>query len=82
MFSPIQSLPFMVLSLFLFIYSNVHTLGEPFLPSTPNPLPISPTPPHFQAEPILSLSLILLKRRHNHNKEDKAFLLVEIRIAI
>jgi hypothetical protein len=24
----------------------------------------------------------LLKRRHKHNKEDKAFLLVELRIAI
>jgi hypothetical protein len=44
----------------------------------------SPTPffPLFQAEPVLSLSLILLKRRHKHNKEDKAFLLVELRIAI
>jgi hypothetical protein len=24
----------------------------------------------------------LLKKRHNHNKEDKAFLLVELRMAI
>jgi hypothetical protein len=42
--------------------------------------PISPH--HFQAEPVLSLTLILLKRRHKHNKEDKAFLLAELRIAI
>jgi hypothetical protein len=47
------------------------------------PLPPSfPTPPLFQAEPVLPLSLILLKRRHKHNKKDKMFLLVEIRIAI
>jgi hypothetical protein len=41
-----------------------------------------PSPPHFQAEPVLSLSLILLKKRQKHNKEDEAFLLVELRIAI
>jgi hypothetical protein len=44
--------------------------------------PLSPTPPHFQAESVLPLSLILLKRKHKHNKKDKAFLLVELRIAI
>jgi hypothetical protein len=43
---------------------------------------LSPLPTHFQEEPVLPLSLILLKRRHKHNKEDKEFLLVEIRIAI
>jgi hypothetical protein len=42
----------------------------------------SPLPPRFQAEPVLPLSLILLKRKHKHNKKDKAFLLVELRIAI
>jgi hypothetical protein len=30
----------------------------------------------------MPLSLILLKKRHKHNKEDKAFLLAELRIAI
>jgi hypothetical protein len=30
------------------------------------------------AEPVLPLSLILLKKRHKHNKEDKAFLPVEL----
>jgi hypothetical protein len=39
-------------------------------------------PPHFHAKPVLPLSLILLKKRHKHIKEDKAFLLVELRIAI
>jgi hypothetical protein len=51
------------------------------LPSPSSTL-LSPFPPHFQAEPILPLSLILLKKRHKHNKEDKVFLLVELRIAI
>jgi hypothetical protein len=40
------------------------------------------TPPHFQAEHVMSFSLILLKKRHKHNKEDKVFLVVELRIAI
>jgi hypothetical protein len=38
--------------------------------------------PHFQAGPVLPLSLILLKKRHKHNKEDKAFLLGELRVAL
>jgi hypothetical protein len=46
----------------------------------PYPLPFSLA--HFQAGPVLSLSVILLKKRHKPNKEDKAFLLVELRIAI
>jgi hypothetical protein len=61
-----------------FIHMCIHCLGH-FSPlaSLPHPLP-----PHFQAEPVLPLSLILLKKRHKHNKEDKVFLLVELRIAI
>jgi hypothetical protein len=35
---------------------------SPCLPPRPSP------PPHFQAEPVLPLALILLKRRHKHNK--------------
>jgi hypothetical protein len=52
--------------------------------SPPYPLshPLSPSTSQFQAGPVLPLSLILLKRRHKHNKEDKAFLLAELRIAI
>jgi hypothetical protein len=51
-------------------------------PLSPRPPPFLPLPPHFQAEPVLLLSLILLKRRHKNKKKDKAFLLVELRIAI
>jgi hypothetical protein len=62
---------------FLFIYSHVHTLFGSFLLPVPLPHPLPPFPPS-----VLPLSLILLKKRHKHNKEDKAFLLVELRIAI
>jgi hypothetical protein len=45
-----------------------------------------PPSPHFfsqfQAGPVLPLSLVLLKKRDKHNKEDKVFLLVELRVAI
>jgi hypothetical protein len=37
----------------LFIYSHVHTLFGLFLPSAP----LLPLPPHFQAEPVLPLSI-------------------------
>jgi hypothetical protein len=52
--------------------------------SPPCPLSQSfpPSPPQFQEGPVLPLSLILLKKRHKYNKKDKAFLLVELRIAI
>jgi hypothetical protein len=53
-------------------------ISAPCNPSSPS----FPLPPHFQAEPVLPLSLILLKRRNKHNKEYKVFLLVELRIAI
>jgi hypothetical protein len=46
------------------------------------PLPPSPFSLQFQAGPVLLLSLILLKKRDKPNKEDKVFLLVELRIAI
>jgi hypothetical protein len=66
--------------LLLFIYSHVHTLfGSFFHPAFPHPFP--PAPRQFQAGPVLPLSLILLKKRHMI-KIDKAFLLVELRIAI
>jgi hypothetical protein len=52
-----------------------------FLPHAPHLLfPLNPC--HFQAETVLPLTPILLKRRNKHNKEDIAFLLVEIRIAL
>jgi hypothetical protein len=88
---------FFLYFLYSFIHMCVHCLGHfspppalsPFPPPClPPPHPVSlphpfcHSPSCFQAEPVLSLSLILLKRRHKHNKEDKAFLLVELRIAI
>jgi hypothetical protein len=48
----------------------------------PPPAPSSPFRPQFQAGPVLPLSLVLLKKRDKPNKEDKAFLQVELRITI
>jgi hypothetical protein len=63
-----------------FIHMCIHCLGHfsPLLPLSCSPC----HPPCFQAEPVLPLSLILLKRRHKHNKKDKAILLLELRVAI
>jgi hypothetical protein len=41
---------------------------------SPPSLPPSPSPSHFQEEPVLPKSLILLRRRQKHKKEDKASL--------
>jgi hypothetical protein len=49
---------------FLFIYSYVHTFFGPFLSLTPTSSLSLHCPPHFQAESVLPLSLILLKRKH------------------
>jgi hypothetical protein len=68
-------------TIFLFIYSHVCALFGSFLPPTPFPYHL-PSFPLFQAGPVLPLSLILLKKSHKPNKEDKTFLLVELRIAI
>jgi hypothetical protein len=56
----------------------VHTFFGSFLTLAPLP----PSHPHFQAEPVVPLSLILLKKRYKHKKEDKTFLSVEFMIAI
>jgi hypothetical protein len=48
----------------------------------PPPLPSTPFPPQFQAGPVLPLSLVLLKKKDKPNKEEKALLLVELKIAI
>jgi hypothetical protein len=61
----------------LFIYMCIHWVISSPCPAPPSLLP---SPPQFQAGPVLPLSLILLKKGHMHNKkdkEDKAFLLVE-----
>jgi hypothetical protein len=71
-------------TLFLLFFIHLFTCaytGLFSLSATPPP-PSAPHPPHFQAESVLPLSLILLKRRHKHSKKDKAFLLLEIGIAI
>jgi hypothetical protein len=58
-----------------FIHMCIHFLGHfSLLPPSPT---LFPSATHFQAEPVLPLSLILLKRRHELNKEDKAFFLVK-----
>jgi hypothetical protein len=49
----------------LFIYSHVLISFGPFLPPAPLPHLLLLFPPHFKAEPVLPLSLILLKKRHN-----------------
>jgi hypothetical protein len=71
-------------AVFFFFYFYLFTCAYIALViSPPDPHPHSlPSPPHFQAEPVLPLSLILLKRRHKHNEKDKAFLLVELRMTI
>jgi hypothetical protein len=69
-----------VVFVFLFIYLHVHTLFGSFL--HPALLPHPSPHPQFQAWSVPPLSLILLKKGHKHNKKDKVFLLVELRIAI
>jgi hypothetical protein len=63
-----------------FIHMCIHCLGH-FSP-LPHSLNFSPITPQFQAGCVLPLALVLLKKRDKHNKEDKAFLLVELRMAI
>jgi hypothetical protein len=73
-----------VLFIYLFIIHLFTSAYIVWVISPPNLLP-RPThlqTPHFQVEPVLPLSLILLKRRHKHNKKDKVFLLIELKIAI
>jgi hypothetical protein len=50
-------------------------------PPAPSPT-LSPFPSQFQAGPVLPLSLVFLKKREKPNREDKVFLVVELRIAI
>jgi hypothetical protein len=47
----------------LFIYSHVCTLFGSFYPC-PLPPPSLPLPPHFQGEPVLCFSPVVLKSRH------------------
>jgi hypothetical protein len=66
---------FLIIHLFTCAYI-VWVISPPLLPCPP----LSPT--QFQAGPVLPISLISLKKRHKPKEEDKAFLLVEFRIAI
>jgi hypothetical protein len=70
--------------LFYYYFSFTHMYIHCLCHFSPMPhLPPSPLfPRQFQAGPVLPLSLVLLKKRDKHNKEDKVFLLVELRIAI
>jgi hypothetical protein len=70
-----------LLPLFLFIYSHVHILFGPFLPPSPHP--------HLFPHPFASMQNLFCpslqfcwREDITNNKKDKAFLLVEIRIAI
>jgi hypothetical protein len=56
----------------------IWVISPPCLPPPPSPL----FPSQFQAGHFLPLSLVLLKKRDKPNKEDKVFLLVELRTAI
>jgi hypothetical protein len=76
--------PFFLKFLLFICAFNVWSISPAFplpLPFSPAPS-LSPLPPHYQAETILPLSLILLKKEISNDRKDQGFLLVEIRIAI
>jgi hypothetical protein len=80
-----MSWPALVFFFFFVVVVHLFTCAYIFLvisPPFPPPSLILPSHPQIQAGSVLPLSLILLKKRHKHNKEDKEFLLVESRIAI
>jgi hypothetical protein len=58
---------------FSFLYSYVHTLIGPFLPSATHLLASTLKPSCFQAEAVLSSSPILLKRRHKQEERQTSF---------
>jgi ribosomal protein RSM22 (predicted rRNA methylase) len=74
--SQTQVIVLFVIVVHLFTFAYIVWVISPPCPHT------LPCPSQFQAGLVLPLSLILLKKRHKHNKEDKAFLLVELRIVI
>jgi hypothetical protein len=71
---------FYSLFFFSFIHKCIHCLGHFSLFPLPSLSPLFS--PQFKAGPVLPLSLVLLEKRDKHNKEDKIFSLVELRIAI
>jgi hypothetical protein len=66
----------------LFIYSYVHTLFGSFLPFPSSPLPLPPIPLASRQNLFCPFLQFCWREDISNNKEDKAFLLVEIRIAI
>jgi hypothetical protein len=66
----------------LFIHLFICVIVWDISPPCPPAPFLSSHPPGFQAEPALPSSPILLREDISNNKKDKAFLLVEIRIAI
>jgi hypothetical protein len=64
-----------------FIHLCIHCLGN-FSPLPPSPTLFPPSPPHFQAEPVLPYLYFCQREDISNNKKDKAFLLVDIRAAI
>jgi hypothetical protein len=58
----------------LFTYAYIVWVISP--PCSPPP-PFPPFLPQFQADSVLPLSLVLLKKRDKRNNEDKVFLLVK-----
>jgi hypothetical protein len=67
-----NSVFFIIIHLFICAY----IVWVIFPPCHPLP-PSTPFPPQFQEGPVLPLSLVLLKKRNKHNKEDKVFLIVK-----
>jgi hypothetical protein len=67
---------------FLFFYSHVHTLFRPFLHPVLCCLPLTPIFPCLQAEPVFNFLQFCGREDISNNKKGRAFLLVEIRIAI
>jgi hypothetical protein len=65
-FGEIEFVYFVGQTYFFFVYSYVHTIFGSFLLLTSHPLPSPPIPPtpDFQAETVLPLSVILLKREY------------------
>jgi hypothetical protein len=66
--------------IFIHLFTCAYIVGS-FLPLPPSPT-LFPLPPSGPGRSCSALSLVLVKERDKHNKEDKAVLLVELRIAI
>jgi hypothetical protein len=61
------------LFIIIYLFTCAYIVGSFKPPHPPSPTLSPRSPSVFYEEPVLSLSLILLKKRHKHNKEDKPF---------